>query len=118
MKKDKFKISPKRFDAKRDKDGYCTVCGLELDTYGETEKTHVCPPGFRVVTKEKKMKTKLTVANLLNKALLQLEKALIDYKKLSAKNSLSENAKLAVLRQVRELGGKVIKLGDELLKDL
>lgn len=38
--------APRRADARRDADGHCTVCGLELDEYGETEQDHVCPPGF------------------------------------------------------------------------
>lgn len=46
----KWHLLPRRDDARRDKDGHCTVCGCELDEYGETEADHICPPGFRTIS--------------------------------------------------------------------
>ena len=60
------------------------------------------------------MKTKSTIENILSQSIFGLKEAIKDYKKAD----LSEDTKLIILRQVKELGAQVIKLGDELLKDL
>lgn len=54
--------------------------------------------------------------NYLDIAFIQLEKAIITYKKCSG--ILSINDKLSILRQIKKIGGQAIELGDELLKDL
>lgn len=64
----------------------------------------------------KKIKNESDILIRLQTSSIQLEEATVVYKKFLGK--LSKDNKLSILRQIRKLGGQVIKLGDELLKDL
>ena len=64
----------------------------------------------------KKVKNESDILLHLQSSSYQLEEAIVKYKKFLGK--LSKNAKLSVLKHVKKLGGQVIRLGDELLKDL